>query len=340
MIDADLITLVHHYLSDRATGWSVAVFGAIAEFQAARGHLREVSLKPRGGSIIAQDGAIRIDLAEDVRFVPYEILTKRRGYWLQGANFCLPQEKAALESRSGLTEIGPDRLAIRERDRGAILFDLGLGLSSLQAMVRVSDPELTEALRGYAGVNLLSPEGHDAFALLIRESPHRVFRSRLGRVEVYSPIPAPDADATAALLGGAHTHILPDLLKAGRTHAANVPVPDGMVPCFQMFPPNPILAPDGSARLKLSPGRHSAFQALLQRYGLESLNTAKQRALDAMMTGAPPMDPAGMSRAERTAIRIALRQFACQTPYLPALRDWQTVFERAAPEDDEADDGQ
>jgi hypothetical protein len=48
---------------------------------------------------------------------------------------------------------------------------------------------------------------------------HRVFLSRVGRAEVYQAIPLPDAKRP----DGPHTHVLPKLLRAGRTHSANDP---------------------------------------------------------------------------------------------------------------------
>ena len=48
---------------------------------------------------------------------------------------------------------------------------------------------------------------------LPRLSPHRVFCCRMGRVEVYQPIPAPDGKSPE----GPHTHVLPRLLAHGRS---------------------------------------------------------------------------------------------------------------------------
>ena len=52
--------------------------------------------------------------------------------------------------------------------------------------------------------------------MILAANPHRVFISRLGRIEVYQPIPPPSGKSPE----GPHTHVLPKLLKSGRTHPA------------------------------------------------------------------------------------------------------------------------
>ena len=326
----DLVALVHDYLADPDTAWSVASFGAIAEFHADDGPADAIQIErdDRGGSAITGSGALRITLTSDTQFIPYEILTKRPAYWMQGGNFCLPEARAVRDKRATLTELGPDRQALRYQDKDGVLFDLGLALPSVTAMVRISDPTLIQRLRDFDGVSLLNTEGrgHEAFALLTQESPHRVFESQLGRVEVYSPIPPPDGQTGA----GCHTHILPDLLAAGQTHSANVPVPDGLFPCLQIFPPNPVLTSAGEVRPYLDRKRFERFQTLLQRYGLPDLVAAKHLARTGVETFIAPPDSDTFNRAERTAIRVALRQLAYEFPENPNLAQWQSAFEPQA----------
>ena len=62
--------------------------------------------------------------------------------------------------------------------------------------------------------------------MILAANPHRVFISRLGRIEVYQPIPPPSGKSPE----GPHTHVLPRLLKSGRTHPATEPVPEGWFP--------------------------------------------------------------------------------------------------------------
>jgi hypothetical protein len=55
--------------------------------------------------------------------------------------------------------------------------------------------------------------GNPAMGMILAANPHRVFISRLGRIEVYQPIPPPSGKSPE----GPHTHVLPRLLKSGRT---------------------------------------------------------------------------------------------------------------------------
>ena len=70
---------------------------------------------------------------------------------------------------------------------------------------------------------------------MLRLSPHRVLVGPCGRIEVYQTIPPVDGRSP----DGPHTHVLPKLLRAGRTHAANLPIPDGLVPCLTIHPSRP-----------------------------------------------------------------------------------------------------
>jgi hypothetical protein len=329
MPPSDLVVLIHQYLADPESTWSIASFGAIAEFHADAGFIKSEA-QDRGGEVITQSGGLRITLTSDAQFIPYEILSKRQAYWMQGGNFCLPKARATRHRRTTLTELGPDSDAMRDQDKDGILFDLGLGLECVTAMVRISDPDLIRQLREFDGQALLTPSGrgHHAFALLIQESPNRVFESQLGRIEVYSPIPAPEGQTGA----GCHTHILPDLLAAGQTHSANVPVPDDLRPCFQLFPPNPILTKGGDARPHLDRDRFEMFQKLLHRYGMPDLIAAKKLARLGINTKTSPPDGNSFSRSQRTAIRIALRQMAFEDPNNPHIMQWISVFEPRTPE--------
>ena len=72
--------------------------------------------------------------------------------------------------------------------------------------------------------------------IILAASPHRVFVSRIGRAEVYQPIPSANGKSP----DGPHTHVLPKLLQHRRTHAATEPVPDGFVPCAHLYPRHPL----------------------------------------------------------------------------------------------------
>jgi hypothetical protein len=113
-----------------------------------------------------------------------------------------------MDERTVLTEIGSDTDALRGEDRAAILFDLGLGTVQLNACIRTGDADVVAALRKWIGRSLFEP-GNGAMALVLAANPHRVFISRLGRIEVYQPIPPPDGKSPQ----GPHTHVKAFVLK-------------------------------------------------------------------------------------------------------------------------------
>jgi hypothetical protein len=76
-------------------------------------------------SVIIGNGAIRLTPSDEVRPFAYETLTKSS--WTGRVALCLPEDRCAVSGRTLLTEIGPDRDAIRREDLGATLFDLGIG---------------------------------------------------------------------------------------------------------------------------------------------------------------------------------------------------------------------
>ena len=89
-----------------------------------------------------------------------------------------------MNRRAVLTEIGPDHGALRAEDRTAALFDLGLGTLQLDACVRSGDAATVAALRNWVGQSLFA-HGNGAMAVILAASPHRVFVSRVGRIEVF-----------------------------------------------------------------------------------------------------------------------------------------------------------
>ena len=71
-----------------------------------------------------------------------------------------------------------------------VLFDLGLGTLQVDICIRSRDAALVTALRGFVGASVFTP-GNDAMRLIMTANPHRVFISRVGRAEVFQPIPPP-----------------------------------------------------------------------------------------------------------------------------------------------------
>ncbi len=164
--------------------------------------------------------------------------------------------------------------------------------------------------------------------LILGANPHRVFISRLGRIEVYQPIPP----ASGKSPEGPHTHVLPKLLKSGRTHPATEPIPGGWVPCAHLYPPHPARDGLGGAR-PFDAARHDAFQAVIARFGSPETLAIKRRVRDAIAAEQPPSAISG-DRHGRAGIRIALRQLKAAGHVSPVLQSWLQNFDPAGLETD------
>ena len=263
----EITTLLREALGDPGTAWSLGSFGAIAEFM--RDPDEAVFQLPNDRLGLATErGAIALNPCPELRLVAYD--TAVASGWNHAIALCLPEATCAMNRCGVVTELGPDRDAARERDHDAILFDLGLGLLAIDACVRTSDPEAIGCLRSGVGLPLFdpaSPIGHQLVAL----SPHRVFLAGVGRIEVYASIPGAGGTSPE----GPHTHVLPKLLRGGRTHAATTPIPAGWVPCASIHPAPPYKDMMGQ-RIAFDATRHDAFQVLLDRWGDPDLLAAKR----------------------------------------------------------------
>lgn len=295
-VDPAVAGLLRDTLADPGTGWSLGSFGAVAEFVRTDDEPLIAPADGRLGGATAR-GAIALGPTAGLRPIAYE--TGFSGSWSHAVALCLPENACAMGRRRVLTELGPDAEAVRPEDRGAILFDLGLGLSAIDACLRTDDPDLLAILRAGLGRPVLNADGpirHRA------GSAHRVFRARIGRIEVFGASP-PRA-------GGPRALIVPEMLKAGRTHAATSPIPEGWVPCGALHPPHP--CKDGLGRpIPFEPARHAAFQALLAAWGDPALRAARHGP------GAGSPLPPGLSpRHARSARRAA----EAQAPYLAGAR--------------------
>jgi hypothetical protein len=122
---------------------------------------------------------------------------------MHGIALCMKSAEVAMNGRRVITALGKDRDAIRAADRDTPLFDLGLGLSTVDFCVRPGDAETLRALEDAEGTPLL--DNPALFARLQAASPHRVLVSRVGRIEVLGSIPPPDRHSPE----GPHTHLLP-----------------------------------------------------------------------------------------------------------------------------------
>ena len=205
--------LLSSYAHDPDATWMCGGFGALAEFHFDAGEEIAFVQGEEIGAVTAR-GAFRLELVPELRPVAYETMSKTGKGWGQGLVLCLPQKLARMGVRTVVTELGPDAEAIRAQDRGAILFDLGIGKPQSDICVRSADPNTIELLREACGRSLFA-HGNELAAQMPALSPHRVFRSKVARVEVYQPIPPPDGKTP----DGPHTHVRPNLVKHRRSPA-------------------------------------------------------------------------------------------------------------------------
>jgi hypothetical protein len=323
------IDFLHREIANPDTQWSLGTFGAIAEFSRDRDEpVRLVqsaetvsAVTPRGGISIKSHPASRPFASEGIT----------RTGWNQRIALCLPEDDCAMNRRVVLTEIGPDHQAPREEDREAVLFDLGLGALQADFCVRIGDRDLKRRLREYIG-RAVFEAGNPAMGMILEANPHRVFISRLGRIEVYQPIPPPTGKSPE----GPHTHVLPRLLTSGRTHPATEPVPEGLVPCAHLYPAHRARDGLGEAR-PFDTLRHHAFQQMMATCGDPQTLAIKRRVVDAVLAGELP-SAAASDRYGRTSVRIALRQMRAAGHASATLSAWLASFDQASPGegDDEA----
>ncbi len=316
---SDLRELVARHLRSAKSSWSIGAFGAIAEFH--RGPPEAADA--REFEVVTAGGAIAVRLNEHCRAFAYELLSARSDLWLHGVALCLPESQGRMTGNARVTELGADREALRPEDRDCTLFDLGLGLANCDFCVRTADPAVLAALRAAGDVPLLA--NAPLFEFLAQRSPHRVMLSRLGRIEVFERIGVKGSPPPT----GPHTHLLPRFVRQGRTHAADVTVPKGWLPCLSLYPPNPVQDEEGRSK-PLDRAEFARFQALLERFGDADLLRTKREVTAAVRAGKEPDPPAYSTRRQRTACRIALRQLRKLDGASTGLERWLREFDIAS----------
>lgn len=332
MIGTDTVrTILRDHLLDAGSQWNLGTFGAIAEFTRDADEQAEIADEPDRLAVTTARGGIGFGRLDGIRLLASESAVGSG--WNHRVALCLPEDSCAMNRRTVLTELGPDAGALRPQDAAGILFDMGLGTLQVDICIRTADPELIAVLRTEAGRSLFEP-GNSAMGAIVAAGPHRVFLARFGRCEVYQPIPPADGRSPE----GPHTHVLPQLLRSGRTHAATEPVPEGFVPCAHLVPAHPLK--DGLGRPHaFDRGAFAAFEALLERFGDPELVDLKRRARQSIVAGlAPEAFEAPKSRFGRLALRVHLRQawFASGEGERLSLSPWAAAFD---PREADADDG-
>jgi hypothetical protein len=327
----DVSRLVAEHLSDRGTQWSLGTFGGIAEFSRDAGEAATIDIAGEEKSVCTQRGGIRIAPVTGTRPFASESVSKLG--WTHRVALCLPEADCAMNGRTCLTELGPDRAGLREEDRDGVLFDLGLGALQTDLCVRIKDHAVVSELRDCVDRPVFEA-GNPAMTIILAANPHRVFVSRLGRIEVYQPIPP----ASGQSPDGPHTHVLPELLRHQRTHPATEPVPEGWIPCAYFYPAHPIK--DGLRHARpFDRAAHDAFQQLLAAYGDPESRVLKARIATLVAEGQEPGDDVTVSgRLARANIRLALRQLRAAGDRSPVLKAWLAAYDRG--DDDEPDEDQ
>ncbi len=319
----DVLALVGEQLADPQAGWSIGTFGAIAEFMRDIGEAVELAASSVTVTASTARGAIRIVVSPQLRPVAFERPVGAGTHWAHSVALCLPESASGMGRRTVITELGPDTEAVRVKDRGSLLFDLGLGAQHVDACVRTGDPKIIACLRAAAGSALFDPATGVAAALASLH-PHRVFISRAGRIEVFTPIPPPDGSSPE----GPHTHLLPALLASGRSYAHTDPIPTGWLPAAYVVPAHP--AADLLGRpIPFERARYGRFQELLGRYGDSAAVAAKSGIIRAVLAGdPPPRDPPAQRGTTRRAAALALRQLVHLNPDPALLRQWAEALGR------------
>lgn len=329
---SEIVDIVHRHMEKPSTSWSIGSFGAIAEFHLDPDEAVTRDLSPSGGVILTERGGISIELRGGCQPAPYEILRRGNHRWLHGVNFCLPENLAVRTGRQGLTELGADQTAIRLEDRNDILFDMGLGIAHADVCIRTADQEFLAVLRSHVGDSILIADSPVMAAIKLK-SPHRVFQSNAGRVEVYQGIGSLEKGIPTPQ--GPHTHVLPRLLQHRRTHAANISIPAGHYPSLTMFPANPTSDELGNLR-PFDAVDHDEFQELVDMFADPDIVRLKERVIDAVREGVGPWIGA-LDRQERIAIRVTLRQLYWTDGKSTSLSAWLAAFETTKQECDETD---
>jgi len=315
--DLDADVFLEEALSDPDCGASIGVSGAIAEFIRSNGQA-QMRRWGRDRTLTTGNGAMRVALSAHVVPVAAELPSKGTEHWQQQVAFCLDKTHAALHSRRVLSELGPDAEAIDASGREQLRFDLGLGLSHVDACIRTDDTHLIALLRRYAGRALLA-EGREACDVIVALSPPRVFCSRLGRIEVLSPIPQRNTPA------GPHTHLLPALL--GRPSSIADFIPRRLVSCLDLYPANPLRRISGDAR-PFDRRRHASFQRALQAWGPPEYVAEKHRLIAWVRQGRKPDDcPSAKGKLATLGRRVALRQLGRERVDEETVTAWQKALD-------------
>lgn len=332
--DLNMEEVLAEHLQKSDCGWSMGSFGAIAEFHQDEG---EQAVIDKSGDLIraTERGAIRINLKTGASAVAYELPVRRTGRWQHGVALCLPKAQARMGARKVLTGLGEDHDAVRPEHKKNCLYDLGIsalgaGCWQVDFCIRTGDEDLVGLLDAHEGQNIFEP-GCPVMPAVLQVHPHRIAVTALGRTEVYQPIGGPGTGGKSP--EGPHTHLLPKMIRSGRTHNANIVLPEGLTPCAYMHPANPLI--DSLGREKdFDAAAFESFQRLLRQWGNAEFVTAKEHVLAEILANrCPDTRHIAGSRLARTGTRLAIcqaRQRLAETGALSgeAIDRWEQLLSK------------
>ncbi len=210
-------------IDQRMGTWVTGSPGAAAEFPCVPS--RQIAVDQLDQRIVAraEDAAFRLTLHEKIRVFSFG----KDGPYVLG----LPKARGRLSADATFSEVGPDDAALDARFASDTLFDMGFGRQASRFCIRTSDASLLDSLRAVEGQSWGQVMAAAGGAIMAAQ-PHRVVESKLARIEVYAPIPAPGGSPPA----GAHTHFLPELIGAGEEAPASLALPDYAYPLAIFYP--------------------------------------------------------------------------------------------------------
>lgn len=212
---------------DPANGWSIGSFGAIGEFVRDADEPADIVQGDNMLHIATSRGAMRIAPVTTLTPLAWDSLSADGESWGHTLAFCVDRP---VTGNRAIMALGSDAEAIRDQDREAALFDLGVGAGVVRMCLRTRDAALIRALNAAEGTALLAIPS--LMAEVLRAQPQRVLLSPAGRIEVFQPIPMPDGKSPV----GPHTHLLTKLTPKDRAHSSNTPIPQGQQSAISVHP--------------------------------------------------------------------------------------------------------
>jgi predicted Fe-S protein YdhL (DUF1289 family) len=230
-LPGEVAAFIADTLLQRSGTWVTGCHGATAAFMIGADEPAKIAIEPELTAVTAR-GALRFVPAANLRALQWRDLRAEGG--VRAIFIVIPRPKNVSTPSILLTACGPDAGAIQPEHRGEALFDLGLGRDHMRFAVRSAVPALESALNAAVGLPL-DASLRTCGRFLLEHSPTRVVETALGRIEVYTPIPAPGGKSP----DGPHTHLLPGHLALMRATPAEVDLPDAYSLCATFHPRKP-----------------------------------------------------------------------------------------------------